>query len=121
MLIDSAILIDYLRSHPDAISFLEGMEAQPAISALTVAELYAGVRGTREQKAMEALFSAFEVLDVTPAIARRGGDIRRRYGPAHGLDLVDALIGATAIEARRTLVTRNVKHFPANSELLRPY
>jgi len=41
-----------------------------------------------------------------------------RYALSHGLQLADALIAATALEHRRTLLTANVKHFSAIDGLL---
>lgn len=121
MLIDSSVLIDYLRGSDEAAAFLEGLERCPAISCLSMAELWAGVKGSAEEAAVSALEEALIVHEVTARIARRGGDIRRRYIRSHGLDLIDALIGATALEHALTLATLNTKHFPANEDKIRPY
>jgi predicted nucleic acid-binding protein len=40
-----------------------------------------------------------------------------RLALSHGMRLADALIGATAIEHKATLITANVKHFGAVTEL----
>jgi predicted nucleic acid-binding protein len=42
-LVDTDVLIDYLRDHPQAVAFLEAQPGPLLISAITVAELYAGV------------------------------------------------------------------------------
>jgi len=44
LLLDTDVLIDFLRSRAEAISYLESLLEPPLISALTVAELYAGIR-----------------------------------------------------------------------------
>ena len=44
LVVDTDVLIDYLRDQPQAVAFLEGTEQPLAISTITVAELHAGVR-----------------------------------------------------------------------------
>lgn len=43
-LVDTDVLIDYLRGRAEAVTYLESLEASLLISVITVAELYAGVR-----------------------------------------------------------------------------
>ncbi|SDZ17212.1 PIN domain-containing protein [Nitrosomonas sp. Nm33] len=47
-LLDTCILIDFFRGNAKAAQFLEGLNDPPYLSALTVAELYAGVREGKE-------------------------------------------------------------------------
>ena len=47
-LIDTCVIVDYSRGYAPAIEFLENLERKAAISALTIAELYSGVRNRRE-------------------------------------------------------------------------
>jgi predicted nucleic acid-binding protein len=44
LLIDTDVLIDYLRDRAEAVSYLEGLTESLLVSVITVAELYAGVR-----------------------------------------------------------------------------
>jgi predicted nucleic acid-binding protein len=120
-LMDTNILIDYLREKTEALAFLEGLTQTALISSLTVAELYAGVRDGKERQQMEAFLGAFEVVPVTEAIAQQGGLYRREYGPSHGTDLIDALIAAATQEKKARLVTLNDRHFPMLSRVLVPY
>jgi len=46
LVVDTDVLIDYLRDQPQAVAFLESTEQPLAISVITVSELYAGVRGS---------------------------------------------------------------------------
>jgi predicted nucleic acid-binding protein len=120
-LIDTDVLIDYLRGQADAVSYLESLTEQLVISAITVAELFAGVREGTERQALEAFLSAFEVVDVNQSISRRGGLYRRDISKSHGVGLADALIAATAEEQEATLVTLNKKHFPMLTRVIVPY
>jgi len=55
VLIDTDVLIDYLRGRAEAVSYLENLTGQLLISAVTVAELYAGVREGAERVAFGAI------------------------------------------------------------------
>jgi predicted nucleic acid-binding protein len=61
------------------------------------------------------------VHNVDLDIPRLGGAYRRRYGPSHGVLILDALIAATAQVHGAHLVTRNARHFPMLDDLLVPY
>ena len=50
LLIDTDVLIDYLRDHAEAVSYLESLTEPLLISVITVAELYAGVREGRSAR-----------------------------------------------------------------------
>jgi predicted nucleic acid-binding protein len=122
LVVDTDVLIDYLRDQPQAVAFLEGTEQPLATSAITVAELYAGVRDGEERRRLDAFVAAFEVLPLDrQKPAQRAGFWRRQYGPSHGTGLADALIAASAEAAGATLVTLNRRHFPMLAEVLVPY
>jgi predicted nucleic acid-binding protein len=112
-LIDTDVWIDYLRGHPQAVKFVAALPERAWISAVSVAELHAGVREGAEREALAQLISSLEVADLTSEIATRGGLLRRDYGRSHGVGLNDALIAATALEHDLQLLTLNVKHYPA--------
>ena len=79
MLVDTDILIDYLRGHPEAGSFLESRLDEVSISAVSVAELYQGVREGRERTLLARMVSALTVLPLTTEIAERAGLFRRDF------------------------------------------
>ena len=72
-LIDTDVAIDYLRGTADAIAYIEGLSGNNFISAITVAELYAGVRDGAERTALNAFLLAFQVVEVNASIAEQGG------------------------------------------------
>lgn len=111
-LVDTDVWIDYLRGNPLAIKFVQQLPERVWISAISVAELHAGVREGAEREALAQLLSTLEVIDLNTGIATRGGLLRRDYGRSHGVGLNDALIGATALEMQLQLLTLNVKHYP---------
>lgn len=120
-LIDTTVLIDYVRLHQRALDFIEGLKAKPSISVVSVQELFAGVHSAREEARIEAYLASPHVLPVTVPIARSAGQHMRHYSPAHGLDDLDAIIAATAEHHGLTLATLNVKHFPMFRGLKRAY
>ena len=98
-----------------AASFLRDYSERIILSAIVVAELYAGVRGEKdeaEQTALENLLELFQMVPVRGDIARLGGLYFRDYGPSHGVSLPDALVAATAVLEGAALKTLNVKHYP---------
>lgn len=121
MLIDTDVLVEYLRGRDEAVEYLEGLTPDLHLSVISVAELFAGVKGDEEEKSLNQLLQTFVVLPVTQKAARIGGLYRRDYGPGHGTGLADALIAATAEEAGADLVTFNQRHFPMLSKIVVPY
>lgn len=113
-LIDTNILIDYLRGLPNAIKFVDKIITADSccISVITVAEIFAGVKEGKERQALESFLSIFEIISLDNVIAREGGLFKREYGKSHGVGLADALIAATCEQNHATLVTLNLKHFP---------
>jgi predicted nucleic acid-binding protein len=120
-LLDTDVLIDYLRGHTEAATYVESLTEPLLISAITLAELYAGVRDGEEREALDAFISAFDVVPVEHEIALKGGLYRRDYGKSHNVGLADALVAATAELRQATLVTLNKKHFPMLTDVVVPY
>ena len=121
LLVDTDVLIEYLRGREKAIEYLESLASDLNISVISVAELFAGIREDEEERNLQQFLLAFTVLPVTEKVARRGGLYRREYTRSHGTGLADALIAATAGELSLSLVTFNRRHFPMVSEVVVPY
>ena len=119
--VDTDVLIDYLRDRPEAVAFLEDCQRPLALSVITVAELYTGVREGDERLRLDAFVEAFELLPLDSRAASQAGLWRQRYGRSHGTGLADALMAACAAAAGATLATLNRRHFPMLTDLLVPY
>jgi predicted nucleic acid-binding protein len=114
-------LIDYLRDRTEAVAYLENLTSSRLISAITVAELYAGVREGAERVALDQFIGSFQVVAVDETIATRAGIIRRDFGKSHGTGLADAIIAATAEAQQANVVTLNSKHFQMIKDIVVPY
>src|SRR5262245_12209772 len=120
LLIDTDVLIDYLRAYPDAVSYVEAQRERLLISVVTVAELYAGVREGEERSRLERFLRAFEIIPLDQRLAIQGGLYRRDYSKSHNVGLADALIAATAMQRQVPLVTLNRRHFPMLQDVIVP-
>ena len=111
-LVDTDILIHFLRGRREAKDFLSSLldRSQILCSSITVAEIFAGIRSGEEEKT-RALIDNLEVLDVTREIAEKAGQYRRTIR-SQALELDDCLIAATAFIHRTVLATGNGKHYP---------
>jgi predicted nucleic acid-binding protein len=123
-LLDTSVLIDHLRGHAACSAWLHGEAAGGAsLWSPTVVrtETLAGMR-PREAKATYKLLDAIEWHDLTIAIADRAGTLARTYLRSHpGIDTVDYLVAASALELGATLATKNLKHYPMFKFLGAPY
>jgi len=101
ILVDTDVLVDHLRGHR---RFVAGRD-EVHVSAVTRAELFSGRGG--EERRIRRLLQPTIGLPVDSAVAERAGRLRRD----NQRRLPDALIAATALEHRLTLVTRNARDF----------
>ena len=121
ILLDTDVLVDFLRGHSKAVAFVNAHSARIILSSLVVAELYAGVKGEAEQAALDSFVSLFHVVPVSAEIAKAGGLYRRDYGKSHGVGLADAILAATAEAENAKLKTLNRKHYPMLKGLMPAY
>lgn len=69
------------------------------VSGMSVAELYAGVRGAAEvaeRQDLENSLALFPGVPVSADLAKVGGLNRQAYGRSHGVGLAHAMIAATS-------------------------
>jgi len=121
VIFDSCILIDISRQNPLALNFATHCPMTPSVSALTVTEVLRGVRNVREQALFDQIFHQWQVVPVTLHISTLAAEFLRLYHASHGLDMVDAIIAASAKIHELELVTLNLKHFPMFPGIARPY
>ena len=120
-LIDTDVIIDYLRGNHKTKTYFDKIEGNLYLSSITVAELYVGIKEGSERHTLEKFIALFDIITVDVAIAMQGGLYRREYFRRHGTGLADALIAASAHSISATLVTLNKKHFPMLSKIVVPY
>lgn len=121
VVLDTSVLVDHLRSATAAAAYLAGLEDRPACSEISRIEVIQGLRSA-ERRAAERLFALIEWIPVSEAIARRAGELGRRWRRSHpGIGVADLAIAATAEQTDATVATRNVKHFPMFGDLRAPY
>ena len=112
ILLDTDVLVDFFRGHAKAVAFINRYSDRIILSSIVVAELFAGVKGSAEQVALEAFVSLFRVVPVNVEIAKAGGLYKSKFGRSHGVGLADAILAATAEAENAELKTLNTKHYP---------
>lgn len=114
-LLDTNVVVDYLRGVPPAVSLLDGLVRSDELmvaSELVRFELLAGARDD-ELSALVRFFEAVVWVPVDAEVARLGGALARRFRVSHGgIEDVDYLIAASALLLDAELLTTNVRHFP---------
>jgi predicted nucleic acid-binding protein len=111
----------FLRGAESAIAFARRLDEPPVCSEITRVEVMRGLR-SGERRSTERLLSTLRWVPVDEAIARRAGEIGRRFRRSHhGFGTADLIIAATAQELGLDLATTNVRHFPMISGLVAPY
>lgn len=118
MLIDTDVLIWFMRGSERAASFLD-RSAPLALSAVTYMELVQGMRDKRELALFRRALKAWRapVLPINEAISNRAMVYVEQHFLSHAVRLADALVAATAIEHGLSLGTANSKHYQPISEL----
>lgn len=116
-LVDTNVISELGRSHPDpGVLGWAATVARVTISVITVDEICFGLAAKPDPR-RTAMFEAIlesrcEIVPVSEAIARQGGNLRAAQRlRGHSRTQADMLIAATAAVCGLTLVTRNVRDF----------
>ena len=112
MIFDTDVLIWFLRGNPKAMREIE--QASPrTVSIVSVMELYQGARSRQEIRQIAGFLQAYEfrIAPLTETIGERALALIEDHAMRDGLQVADALIAATTLQAREALVTGNSRHF----------
>ncbi len=114
-LLDTTVLIGYLRGTADVAPALLQLLAEGhtlATSCVNLAEVERGLR-PRERKRGEALTDRLRFLDTDREAARRAGRYQAEWARrGRTIHTADALVAGTASSHGAVLVTHNLADFP---------
>lgn len=119
VLIDSSVVIDYLRTHESGKeSLLTKIQEETdgvVFSLITLGEIYSGKSAGEKgkEKEIEAIFSTGQIVEIDLSLMKEASRIRRETG----ISLEDAVIAATAVSLSLSLATLNEKDFRKVKEL----
>ena len=112
LLVDTNILIDYLRQNPLAIAFIaRNGKRNLALSPIVVMEVFQGVLNKADFQRTRKALNGFTVLDLDASIAQLAMQLQQQYVLSHRIGIPDALIAATALIYDLELRTYNLKDF----------
>ncbi len=119
LLIDTDVLIWYLRGHPAAGHLLDEI-TEPILSAVTFIELLQGCRDKRELSLLkkDMVERKARILPIDASISNLAVTLIETHALSSGLQLADALIAATGLIHGLPVITANTKHFVAVDGLL---
>jgi predicted nucleic acid-binding protein len=125
MILDSSIVIDYLRGRAAAMTFVNSLGSTGILRThcVVVGEVLFGARNRSEQDDIDRFFSGFIVEPIVSADCTTALDLLRQFRLSHNLSLPDAFIAATSLRLQVPVATLNDKHFSMIPGLsaLRPY
>lgn len=112
MLLDTDILVDYLRLLPEAVNFVDGLsKKERTISVLTHLELLQGCSTKLKSQTIDHFAKQFTVIALNDRISQNAVKLFREHKWHSHMSIPDVLIAATALDSGQTLVTRNVKDY----------
>jgi predicted nucleic acid-binding protein len=107
VLLDSVIVIDHLNGVDLATEYLRQVGPNAHVSAITRAEVLAGVPAAKAAR-VRALLDALPLVVIDAPVADLAAELRRSFR----WRLPDAIQAAVAIHHGLRLATRNTKDFP---------
>ena len=124
VLLDTDVAVDLLRGYPPARAWLESLgDTEILLPGFVLMELIQGCRDKTEQEKVAALQDDFFVVWPSPRICEEALSVFSCYHLSHGIGILDALIGQTAVNLGLPLHTFNQKHYASipDLETTQPY
>ncbi|MBE0426186.1 MAG: type II toxin-antitoxin system VapC family toxin [Nitrospirae bacterium] len=115
-LVDTDILIDWLRGKKTVIRFFQETKGIFYYSSITRKELLSACNSTAQKERILNLLRTMRIVRVDPLIAIKASEFLNKYSSSP-LYKSDSLIAATAYVKKMVLVTRNRKHFDFIEEI----
>jgi predicted nucleic acid-binding protein len=111
MLIDTDVLIWYMRGNQKAFKAVEALDGF-RISVVTYIELVQGLRNKVELNTVKNFLQAksIPIQHVTDGISATAMFLVEQHHFGHSLELVDAFMAATALDHGLPLFTANARH-----------
>lgn len=112
MIFDTDVIIWALRGNQRANLVLTAC-AERSVSIISWMELVQGARDRRELQLIRKFMAGaqFRIIPVAEITSHRAATLVEQHSLRDGLELADALIAATALEANLPLTTGNDRHF----------
>ena len=124
ILLDTDVMIDLLRRYSPAVAWLESLgDEELLLPGFVVMELLQGCRDKTEQEKLEKELQPYAITWPSPETCNEARSVFANTHLSHGLGLLDALVGQTAVALQVPLYTFNDKHYAAVPGLrtLQPY
>jgi tRNA(fMet)-specific endonuclease VapC len=124
IVLDSDVMIDLLRRHQPAVAWLNSLgEEEIILPGFVVMELLQGCRSKLEQAQVEQVLTGFETVWPLPETCEAALEVFANSHLSHGIGMLDALIGQTAVALDLPLYTFNRKHYASipNLNTVAPY
>jgi len=111
---DTDVLIWALRGDPRAAACIDAAQ-EPGVSVMVYMELVQGAKDKRDLKLIRAFVTdlGFRILPLTDAIGQQASELMELHALKNALSPADAIIAATALQAKMPLCTGNAKHYRA--------
>lgn len=118
MLIDTDVLIWYMRGNEKAFDALEN-RSNFCVSVITYMELVQGMRNKGELISLRKAFKNWgtRLLFISEEISSKAMFYVEQHYLSHSMQIADALIAATSVACGEPLLTGNDKHYKIVKEV----
>ena len=118
MLVDTDVLIWYLRGNDKAKEIIDGLPSF-SISVITYMELVQGMRNKRELTELRRALRDWKakIIYINEEISSKAMFLVERHFLSDSMQLADALIASTALTNGMPILTGNDKHYKVLTQL----
>ena len=111
-LLDTCILVDFLRGNKSIYDILVGnKDVNLSMSTITMMELVLGAFNKKEVLYIQKAFSNINIVYINEEISKLWQKLLINYNKSHNLLIDDALIAATSLVTKLELMTYNKADF----------